>query len=124
MVCQHHRPRRPLRILAPLRSCKEAKVSRAGGPTFNRLVFLTRPQTFQSFQKFPTLGDYYICFGHLQLSTTNHPHGFLVPIIPGWLWVVDPIDGTTNFASGQPMSAVSIAAAKDGQLRVGVRYPR
>ncbi|CAL1137457.1 unnamed protein product [Cladocopium goreaui] len=40
----------------------------------------------------------------------------------GWLWVVDPIDGTTNFASGQPMSAVSIGVAKDGQLRVGVIY--
>lgn len=35
--------------------------------------------------------------------------------------MVDPIDGTTNFASGQPMSAVSIGVAKDGQLRVGVR---
>lgn len=32
--------------------------------------------------------------------------------------MVDPIDGTTNFASGQPMSAVSIGVAKDGQLRV------
>ncbi|CAK9034331.1 unnamed protein product [Durusdinium trenchii] len=40
----------------------------------------------------------------------------------GWLWVVDPIDGTTNFASGQPMSAVSIGVAKDGQLRVAVIY--
>lgn len=26
-----------------------------------------------------------------------------------WLWVVDPIDGTTNFASGMPLATVSIA---------------
>ena len=38
--------------------------------------------------------------------------------------MVDPIDGTTNFASGQPMSAVSIGVAKDGQLRVGARALR
>lgn len=41
---------------------------------------------------------------------------------PGWLWVVDPIDGTTNFVSGQPMSAVSIGVAYAGVLRVGVIY--
>lgn len=40
----------------------------------------------------------------------------------GWLWIVDPIDGTTNFAAGQPMSAVSIGVAFDGELQVGVIY--
>jgi len=39
-----------------------------------------------------------------------------------WLWVVDPIDGTTNFVAGQPLSAVSIGIAKAGELRVGVIY--
>jgi len=42
--------------------------------------------------------------------------------VPGWLWVVDPIDGTTNFAAGQPLSAVSIGVSRDGILRVGVIY--
>jgi len=42
--------------------------------------------------------------------------------VPGWLWVVDPIDGTTNFAAGQPLSAVSIGVCRDGILRVGVIY--
>lgn len=41
---------------------------------------------------------------------------------PGWLWIVDPIDGTTNFVAGQPMSAVSIGVAEGGVLRVGVIY--
>ncbi|CAE7602869.1 suhB, partial [Symbiodinium sp. CCMP2456] len=40
----------------------------------------------------------------------------------GWLWIVDPIDGTTNFAAGQPMSAVSIGVAFGGELQVGVIY--
>lgn len=39
-----------------------------------------------------------------------------------WLWIVDPIDGTTNFASGLPLSAVSIGVAYKGELVIGVIY--
>jgi myo-inositol-1(or 4)-monophosphatase len=35
-------------------------------------------------------------------------------------WIIDPIDGTTNFIHGYPGFAVSIAAELDGQLAVGV----
>ncbi|HEX5415340.1 MAG TPA: inositol monophosphatase family protein [Chloroflexota bacterium] len=35
-------------------------------------------------------------------------------------WIVDPLDGTTNYAHGYPMFAVSIAYEENGQLRVGV----
>ncbi len=38
----------------------------------------------------------------------------------GLVWVVDPLDGTTNFLHGYPAYAVSIAAAVDGVLQVGV----
>jgi len=41
---------------------------------------------------------------------------------PGWLWIVDPIDGTTNFVAGQPLSAVSIGVAQDGVLQAGVIF--
>lgn len=34
----------------------------------------------------------------------------------GLVWVVDPLDGTTNFLHGFPSFAVSIAAAVDGRL--------
>jgi len=34
----------------------------------------------------------------------------------GLVWVVDPLDGTTNFLHGFPTYAVSIAAARDGVL--------
>ena len=38
----------------------------------------------------------------------------------GLVWVVDPLDGTTNFLHGYPAYAVSIAAAVDGVLMAGV----
>lgn len=38
------------------------------------------------------------------------------------LWVVDPLDGTTNFVSGLPLSVVSIAYAIRGEVRTGVVY--
>lgn len=36
-----------------------------------------------------------------------------------WLWVVDPIDGTTNFVHGMPLSAVSIGIAYRGKVVIG-----
>lgn len=38
----------------------------------------------------------------------------------GLVWIVDPIDGTTNFIHGYPAYAVSIAAAVDGRLEAAV----
>lgn len=38
----------------------------------------------------------------------------------GLVWIVDPIDGTTNFIHGFPQFAVSIAAEVDGTLEAGV----
>ncbi|MNB93368.1 Inositol-1-monophosphatase [compost metagenome] len=38
------------------------------------------------------------------------------------LWIVDPIDGTTNYVHGFPFYCVSIALAINGQLAVGVIY--
>ena len=36
------------------------------------------------------------------------------------VWIVDPLDGTTNFLHGYPQYAVSIGALVDGALRLGV----
>jgi len=38
------------------------------------------------------------------------------------VWVVDPIDGTANFARGIPHFAVSIAFVRNGHVEVGVVY--
>ncbi len=40
----------------------------------------------------------------------------------GWAFIVDPIDGTTNFVRGLRQSAVSVALAKDGTVEYGVVY--
>ena len=37
-------------------------------------------------------------------------------------WIVDPLDGTTNFAHGHPVFAVSIALEADGQIVAGVVF--
>lgn len=39
-----------------------------------------------------------------------------------YVWVVDPIDGTTNFIHGLPYYSVSIALAHRGEVIVGVVY--
>lgn len=36
------------------------------------------------------------------------------------LWVIDPIDGTVNYAYGHPQVAVSIAYAEQGRVQAGV----
>lgn len=58
-------------------------------------------------------------------------HGFLAEEsgrIPGkdegedYLWIIDPLDGTTNFIHGIPQFAISIALEIKGQLEVAVVY--
>ncbi len=38
------------------------------------------------------------------------------------LWIIDPLDGTTNFAHRFPFVCVSIACRREGETRVGVIY--
>jgi myo-inositol-1(or 4)-monophosphatase len=39
-----------------------------------------------------------------------------------WKWIIDPLDGTTNFAHGYPCFCVSIALEHDGRIELGVVY--
>lgn len=39
-----------------------------------------------------------------------------------WIWLIDPLDGTNNYAHGVPFYAVSIAVLYRGALRYGVVY--
>ena len=39
-----------------------------------------------------------------------------------WKWIIDPLDGTTNYAHGYPCFCVSIALEHKGQLEIGVVY--
>ena len=38
------------------------------------------------------------------------------------MWIIDPLDGTTNFIHGFPQYAISIALAQEGQVAHGVIY--
>jgi myo-inositol-1(or 4)-monophosphatase len=39
-----------------------------------------------------------------------------------WKWIIDPLDGTTNYAHGYPCFCVSIALEHDGAIEVAVIY--
>lgn len=39
-----------------------------------------------------------------------------------WKWIIDPLDGTTNYAHGYPCFSVSIALEHAGVLEIGVVY--
>jgi myo-inositol-1(or 4)-monophosphatase len=40
----------------------------------------------------------------------------------GYVWIIDPLDGTTNFMHGVPPYAISVGLARDNQLVLGVVY--
>jgi myo-inositol-1(or 4)-monophosphatase len=39
-----------------------------------------------------------------------------------WKWIIDPLDGTTNFAHGYPCFCVTIALEHEGEIVVGVTF--
>jgi len=59
--------------------------------------------------------------GHAMLGEEGSTTGVAVDGAE-WVWIVDPIDGTTNFAHGYPHFCVSIAVARDGIGEIGVIY--
>ena len=52
-------------------------------------------------------------------------HGILTEESPeivngsGFRWIIDPLDGTTNYAHGYPVFCVSIALEAEGKIRLG-----
>ncbi|MCM3871796.1 MAG: inositol monophosphatase, partial [Pyrinomonadaceae bacterium] len=39
-----------------------------------------------------------------------------------WRWIIDPLDGTTNYAHGYPCFCVSIGVERSGKMEIGVVY--
>lgn len=39
-----------------------------------------------------------------------------------WKWIIDPLDGTTNFAHGYPCFCVTLALEHDGEIVVGATF--
>ncbi|HUH60384.1 MAG TPA: inositol monophosphatase family protein [Candidimonas sp.] len=61
--------------------------------------------------------------GFLGEETGNHPAaGQGEGDQPEFQWIIDPLDGTTNFIHGFPIYAVSIALAQRGQITQAVIY--
>jgi myo-inositol-1(or 4)-monophosphatase len=66
---------------------------------------------------------------HAELSKARPDFSFMMEergSVPGKdasnVWVVDPLDGTTNFLHGIPLFAISIAHVKDGVPSAGLIY--
>ena len=66
---------------------------------------------------------------YAELSRARHGYGFLMEergIVEGadktHRWVVDPLDGTTNFLHGIPHFAISVGLEREGELVAGVIY--
>mmetsp|Transcript_6023 Transcript_6023/g.18149 ORF Transcript_6023/g.18149 Transcript_6023/m.18149 type:complete len:155 (-) Transcript_6023:2215-2679(-) len=55
---------------------------------------------------------------HGIISEESHTDGKLETVT----WIVDPIDGTTNFIAGLSDVAVSVGVAVEGVVKVGVIY--
>lgn len=39
-----------------------------------------------------------------------------------WKWIIDPLDGTTNFAHGYPCFCVTLALEHDSEIMIGVTF--
>src|SRR5690606_32982235 len=39
-----------------------------------------------------------------------------------WKWIIDPLDGTTNYAHGYPCFAVTLALEHEGEIVIGVTF--
>jgi myo-inositol-1(or 4)-monophosphatase len=66
---------------------------------------------------------------HAELSRARPSYGFLMEETgeragedPQHRWIVDPLDGTSNFLHAVPIFAVSIALERQGELVAGVVY--
>lgn len=64
------------------------------------------------------------------LIRRRHPdHGFqteeadeALPATGNVIWLVDPVDGTTNFSRQQPNFSITVAAVATGEVKAGVVY--
>jgi len=59
---------------------------------------------------------------HAILAEEADASGVLHEGQSGLKWIIDPLDGTTNYAHGYPCFCVSIALERDGVVELGVIY--
>lgn len=61
-------------------------------------------------------------FGEEQISGGSVSEDEALDALPDYAWIVDALDGTTNFIRGIPQYAISIALLHRGRPEVGVIY--
>ncbi len=61
-------------------------------------------------------------FGEEQVSGSGMDEDTLLHSLRGYTWIVDALDGTTNFIRGIPQFAVSVALVHDGETLAGAVY--
>lgn len=62
------------------------------------------------------------CPDHAILSEESSPVFADLASYRGPMWIIDPLDGTSNYAFGIPHVGVSIAFASNGQVQAGLVY--
>lgn len=109
------------------------KAARAAGALINRAALdIERVQvTAKSHNDFVTEVDQAAEAAIIETLLTAYPgHGILAEESgrahgakdSDYLWIIDPLDGTTNFIHGFPVYAVSIALSFRGQIQQAVVY--
>lgn len=68
------------------------------------------------------LARYWPTFEFLGEEMAAHEHARLTQAAHRGLWVLDPLDGTSNFAAGIPFFSLSLALLVDGQVTLGIVY--
>jgi len=84
----------------------------------------------KGFRDWVTDADYASQQTMTDLIRRRHPnHGFQteevddeLPATGDVVWLVDPVDGTTNFSRQQPNFSITLAAVADGDVHAGVIY--
>lgn len=61
-------------------------------------------------------------FAFLGEEMSADEQAYLMRTHEGGLWIVDPLDGTSNFTAGIPFFSVSVALMIDAQLVLGIVY--
>lgn len=59
---------------------------------------------------------------HAILAEESGASEIISDITAEWKWIIDPLDGTTNYAHGYPCFCVSIGLEREGKLELGVVY--
>lgn len=55
-------------------------------------------------------------------SEESNPADEVIPLDSAFAWIIDPIDGTKNFADGYPVCSISLALLRDGTPIYGYVY--